>query len=153
MRNVFENLAFDNELTGTERETIVCRLYAYVYKELSHKNVAFHDFEFVLNNEDNSYAPLFDNYSNEDLFYVLNDTQIVKGKKRFLKSRLVTATKSALFSFFKKEEAAYMETSFIISPKGKNKNNFIIKNNEDWSFYMISIPQPPSLNFEHIEII
>ncbi len=153
MRNFFENLNFREEIIGLEKENIVYKMYSYVYSELSHKNIEFNDYKFFLNDREKIYVPLFNEYSEEDLFYVLNDTIINKGKKKFLKTRLVTATKKSLFDFFKKEEEADEETSYIILPLNEDKTNFIFQNNQDWSFYVIEIPKYPTLNFDNIKII
>ncbi len=152
MRNFFENLTFNEEIVGSEKESIVLKLYSFAYKELSHKNVKLNDYRLILNDRDDIYVPLFNKYSDDDLFYVLNDTVINKGKKRILKTRLVVATKCSIFSFFKKEEEADMQTSYIVFPKEVNRNDFIIMNNQDWSFYVINIPKHPTLDFENIEI-
>ncbi len=148
-RIFFENLNFREEIIGLEKENIIYRMYSYVYSELSHKNIEFNDYKFFLNDREEIYVPLFNEYSEEDLFYVLTN----KGKKKFLKTRVVTATKKSLFDFFEKEEEAGEETSYIILPLDKDKANFIFKNNEDWSFYVIKIPKQPTLNFDNIKII
>lgn len=153
MRNFFENLTFNKEIVGSEKKDIVFKLYSYVYKELSYKNIEFNDYEFFLNDRDNIYVPLFSKYSDDDLFYVLNNTRINKGKKRILKTRLVVATKRSIFSFFEKEEEAGEETSYVILSIDERRSNFVYTNNEDWSFYVIDIPENPSLDFENIEII
>ncbi len=153
MRNFFENLTFNEEIVGSEKESIVFKLYSFVYEELSHKNVKLNDYRLILNDRDDIYVPLFNKYSDDDLFYVLNDTVINKGKKRILKTRLIVATKRSIFSFFKKEEEADMQTSYIVFPKEANRNDFIVMNNQDWSFYVIKIPEYPTLNFDNIKII
>ena len=33
-----------------------------------------------------------------------------------------------------------------------NRNDFIVMNNQDWSFYVITIPKNPTLDFENIEM-
>lgn len=152
MRKFFENLTFNEEIVGSEKESIVFKLYSFAYEELSHKNAKLHDYRFILNDRDDIYVPLFNKYLDDDLFYVLNDTVINKGKNRILKTRLVTATKSSIFSFFKKEEEADMQTSYIVFPKEVNRNDFIVMNNQDWSFYVITIPKNPTLDFENIEM-
>ena len=131
MRNVFENLQYEQEVQGDSKTELTEFIYTNLYKVFNHKKIEINSSDFI-NIIDCGFSGISAHLSSE-YYYVLHDLTLQKSKKIIKIGRLVIASKSALLKFFKEECCNHEETLFFIMPKDSSET-YILSNTEDWDF-------------------